>query len=166
MKRFKRGNQGGAVMIEFAIALPLLMLMISGVANLGSMLWQIQQFSDAARHGARIAANRSNDAPARSCSNLGDPNSLAYIARQASMNYINGNNLDNMGWWDDPIPSIVSVSWSDGATRFPQSGAANYIKVRIQTSATTTNCVLCYGNMLSYLNVGVESLFLVEGACV
>lgn len=164
MKRSRERTSRGAVMVEFAIALPLLMLMLSGVANLGSMLWQIQQFSDAARHGARIAANRSNDSilgSPRPCSVGTD--SLTFIAQQAAQSYINTNNLDPMNWWEDPVATIVSGGWSDGATDFPNS---SFIQVEISTNtAVTQNCVICYSNILSYLDISVRSVFLVEGAC-
>lgn len=153
-------------MVEFAIALPLLLLMLSGVANLGSMLWQIQQFSDAARHGARIAANRSNDSLggfARPCSGASSE-SLTSIATSAATDYINQNNLNPMSWWSAPTAAIVSGGWSDGSTPFPTS---NFVQVQISTNtAVTKNCVLCYSNVLSYLDISVRSVFLVEGACI
>ena len=153
IKPIPRCRMRGAVAIEFAITLPLLCLFLSGVINLGSMLWQLQQFSDAARHGARIAANRSNDLVAPTCLNL------CAMAIARSTDYINLNSLDPSGFWDDPSSCIVSAS-SSGPTTF----TGDYIKVRIKTPGPQ-NCVFCYGNLLNYISISLESLFLIEGRC-
>lgn len=54
MKRVE--HQSGAVAVEFALILPLLLLIVVGVIEFGRVWSQVQVFQGAAREGARCAA--------------------------------------------------------------------------------------------------------------
>ena len=54
MKRFKKiNNQNGAAMVEFAIVLPLLLILICGVIEFGVMFYDKAVITNASREGAR-----------------------------------------------------------------------------------------------------------------
>lgn len=57
-----RTAQGGMAMVEFAIALPLLVLMLLGVAEFGRMLFQYNSLLQASRDAGRYAAGKAWDA--------------------------------------------------------------------------------------------------------
>lgn len=51
-----RGRRRAIVIIEFAIALPLLLVLVFGVVELGWAILKSQQITNAARQGARVGA--------------------------------------------------------------------------------------------------------------
>lgn len=54
----RRKNERGASMVEFAIILPLLMLILIGIIDMGRLLLAQAMVTNAAREGARMAALR------------------------------------------------------------------------------------------------------------
>jgi Flp pilus assembly protein TadG len=54
-----RHNQKGAALIEFAIILPLLLLLVFGTIEFGVLLYNKQVITNASREGARAAINTS-----------------------------------------------------------------------------------------------------------
>jgi Flp pilus assembly protein TadG len=54
VRRLPRGERG-AVLVEFALALPVLLVLIAGTADLGFALHKYQAVTNAAREGARMA---------------------------------------------------------------------------------------------------------------
>ena len=58
------GREKGSVVVEMAIALPLLLLMVGGVVDLGLMLWQKDVMTNACREGARAGARAGIDGKA------------------------------------------------------------------------------------------------------
>jgi hypothetical protein len=55
MKALHRSDQRGQTLIEFAILLPVLLMMIMGVLDIGRIVWANDMISNAAREGARYA---------------------------------------------------------------------------------------------------------------
>ena len=53
----ERGRQSGVAMVEFAIALPLLLLLLFGIAEFGRMLFQYNSLLQAGRDAGRYAAS-------------------------------------------------------------------------------------------------------------
>ncbi len=66
MQRSRRANQGllkrteGATAVEFAITLPLLLLIVCGVIDFGRVYNEMHTVNEAAREGARLAAVGNN----------------------------------------------------------------------------------------------------------
>ncbi|GGO70169.1 TadE/TadG family type IV pilus assembly protein [Nocardioides deserti] len=54
--RERRGKEGGAAAVEFALVLPLLLLLVFGIIQYGLYFWALQGGADAARHAARVSA--------------------------------------------------------------------------------------------------------------
>ena len=55
MRRFIRGDDGGQALIEFALVLPLLLLIITGLFDLARATWQENTLAYSAREGTRFA---------------------------------------------------------------------------------------------------------------
>jgi len=55
-RRIKRENERGANLVEFALVIPLLLLMLVGVADLGRAFRTYIAITNAAREGARFAS--------------------------------------------------------------------------------------------------------------
>lgn len=52
----RRGKEGGAAAVEFALVLPLLLLLVFGIIQYGLYFWAMQGGSDIARDAARRSA--------------------------------------------------------------------------------------------------------------
>ena len=59
----------GAAMVEFALILPLLLLLVFGAVNFGALMFDQSVITNAAREGARWAAVHSSPASGSSCTN-------------------------------------------------------------------------------------------------
>ena len=55
MRRLLREDDGGQALIEFALILPILLLIITGLFDLGRATWQENTLAYAAREGTRYA---------------------------------------------------------------------------------------------------------------
>ena len=51
-----KGTQGGAVAVEFALVLPVLLTLVFGLVQYGIYFWSVQGGSSAAREAARLSA--------------------------------------------------------------------------------------------------------------
>lgn len=90
-RRSRRGTPRGQTLVEFALVLPVLMLVVLGIFDLGRGVYAYNTVANAARTGARIAAvNQLPDSP--DCSNdrpiinVADPHwSIRRCAAQAAV---------------------------------------------------------------------------------
>jgi Flp pilus assembly protein TadG len=55
LSRFRR-SECGAALVEFAIVLPVLLLLVFGIIDLGRLLYTYNNLTSAVREGARLAA--------------------------------------------------------------------------------------------------------------
>lgn len=94
----KINNQNGAALVEFAIVLPLLLILVFGVIEFGVMFYDKAVITNASREGARAGIT-----------GLGDPE-----IKQIVLNYCNVNliNLDGNDAFD-PDKIIISSDGSD-----------------------------------------------------
>lgn len=56
-----RAGEGGNVIVELALLLPLLLLLISGIVDLAMLFWEKQILTNGTREGARAAARTDNN---------------------------------------------------------------------------------------------------------
>jgi Flp pilus assembly protein TadG len=146
-------------MVELAICLPMILILMAGMANLGSILWQIQQFSDAARHGARFAAATSNNG-------VCDQGTLEGVAQTSSNTYVTTANSDPWNWWTDAQADAAAGTTMDWPADFsnPTGFSRRVIKVRFTTGGVNqkNNCMICFSHILRKINVTVEAVFALE----
>jgi len=91
MMRRYFSNKRGQTMVEFALVLPILLLLIFGIFQFGMMLYSLESVNAAAREGARVAAVGADDAAiaARARASVGNtgffnPNNLVIAADRSS----------------------------------------------------------------------------------
>jgi Flp pilus assembly protein TadG len=90
-RRSRRGAPRGQTLVEFALVLPVLMLLILGIFDLGHGVYAYNTVANAARTGARIAAvNQVADSPdcsnTRPIVNVADPHwSIRRCAAEAAI---------------------------------------------------------------------------------
>jgi Flp pilus assembly protein TadG len=63
-----RRSERGAALVEFAIVLPVLLLLVFGIIDLGRLLYTYNNLTSAVREGARLAAVQSNPTTAAAVS--------------------------------------------------------------------------------------------------
>jgi Flp pilus assembly protein TadG len=62
--RLSLKREKGSVVVEMAIALPLLLMIVAGIIDLGLLFWEKEVLTNAAREGARAGARAKVDATA------------------------------------------------------------------------------------------------------
>ena len=55
-RHLQQDPEGGAVAVEFALAIPVLVLILCGIFDFGNLYFQMDLVNNAARQGARLAA--------------------------------------------------------------------------------------------------------------
>lgn len=70
-KHFKRRRDEGASLIEFALLMPLLLLLVLGIIEFGFILGQYNEIRHGAHEGARVAAVNDADPHGRACNAIG-----------------------------------------------------------------------------------------------
>jgi hypothetical protein len=98
-------GEGGQSLVEFALILPLLLLIITGLFDLGRAVWQENTLAYAAREGTRYAIVHGStaSAPIGPCAICTDPSISGVVARASigvynittTLNYPDGNNDRN-----------------------------------------------------------------------
>lgn len=111
----------GAAMVEFALILPLLLLLVFGVVNFGALMYDQSVITNAAREGARWAAVHSSATSGSSCSNSfssapADPCQVAYSYAHNRLISFNGVRS----------PQVSFVAVSGFGTGAPQAVTVTY----------------------------------------
>ncbi len=104
--RFLRGSEA-AQLFEFALVLPLLVVMVVGVADFGAAWALKDKLSNAARDGARIAASQFDDLN----SGKNPPDSVTAV-RDAVANYLTSANVTScaVGTTASAVPG-TALAW-------------------------------------------------------
>jgi len=110
MPRIHRSGERGSALVELAMALPILMLMLTGIFSFSVALYQKLQLAEALSNGGRVLAAARGEA---------DPCSTATAAIYAAAPSLDQNSM-KLSY------TISGVSYSTGTTSCPgPSGAAN-----------------------------------------
>ena len=108
MKRFRSKatrSDDGAVAVELAFVLPILLMLIFGVIEYGRVFSQLEVYESAAREGARAAAVR------------GTSGDVVSAVQDATFGYpLTGTPSASMVCTEDTVGQYVTVSWSQDFT--------------------------------------------------
>jgi Flp pilus assembly protein TadG len=103
-------SERGAVVVEFALLIPLLLMIVVGTIEFGRVYSQFQVFNAAAREGARCAAVQAT--PFRDCVVQDRIDSGATPYEPAEDAKVSVGGLDGLECDDTTIGDPVTVSWS------------------------------------------------------
>ncbi len=146
----RRDQVKGAVLFEFAIIVPVLLLMVAFLFLLGRLIWQYQLLCDAARHGARTAAIESELYPDKDCSQLKD------IAVTAANAYRENNSkrwaLDLV--WEEATATVGSPIVYKYTP--PRGMRIRMMKVTFKTK-DSDNCLFCYSDAWRKLSLSATA---------
>lgn len=133
MTRQPRARRHAAAAVEFALVLPVLVVIITGLWEVGRIVHVQQVLSNAAREGGRVAAQsqtiNSTGSPTQIQVDSGTPN-----VKQTVLNYLRQANLDVE--WADLTVEFAFISGDTSKTQ-PHQGVKNQlfrITVRIPVS--------------------------------
>ncbi len=151
-------SEAGTSMLEFAIVLPLLILLIGGVVQLGMAYHQLQVLHEALRQGARIAVDNS---PA-TCA------SLRTDAKRAARQYLQNNGLDpnytpatvnssSAPWTITPSTPSRTEGTGPGAT------TVRLIQMTGARNPAAQNCIFCPNRFLGRLLPSTRVSFALKG---
>ena len=158
----------GASLIELALILPVVVILISGLIDIGYKINTVKTVASATRHAARIAASHSkslsNPPPCgQELREICPPGSLPSpitsasvneVARDAACNYLkaSGHAPDN---WQVFVPEVREVG-EDGKL---------FKTTRITMTRIDNDCLVCYERFFESFRTESTSLFVLEGDC-
>jgi len=108
------------VAVELAIALPLLLLIMAGVLDLGMLFWEQQVLTNASREGARAAARAVTASPG--ATNFGQADRTVSQIRTVVQNYLDNYNVKDSSGNNVTLTTGVNFfyTWNLAATPAPQ----------------------------------------------
>ena len=111
IRTFHRGAAGdrGAVAVEFALILPVLLLIVVGTIEFGRVYSQVQVYNGAAREGARCASVMAT--PFADCNTLTDVQARIDSASDPYPDPPAATVTPATGCTDETIGNDVTVSW-------------------------------------------------------
>jgi Flp pilus assembly protein TadG len=116
--RFGACDNHGAQLVEFAVALPLLVLFVVGIFDFSNAFTFKQKLTNIARDSARVAAAD----PANDLASQPVPTSVI-DAFQVVDNYLLANNLSDCGVVTTPTKTLGALTWTyTGTTNCPTPG--------------------------------------------
>jgi Flp pilus assembly protein TadG len=140
----------GAVLVEFALCIPVLLIFAVGITNVGNLYWQAQVYASALRHGARYAAH-TTFISSPTCA------ALEAEARASALGVVTASGGNRQNWFGTPVATTETQTW-DGVT-------ITFLNVDA-SAAMQPLCVICYERMVYIMNIKFSSSFPLRGPCV
>lgn len=142
--------ESGSAFLELAIVLIFLLPLAAGLFFFGTIFWQVQVAADAVRHGARMAAYRSNFSDTCSAlSNLAESETSAYLGGEGYPRINRGVN------WVQPPVIAFRADERDGLN-------LSFISVTLPRSTENENCAVCIDRLYDFFDVEIITVFALE----
>jgi Flp pilus assembly protein TadG len=149
--RKHRHGEKGVELIEFAIVLPLLLVMLVGIIDFGEAWAKKDKLSDAVRDGARVAVAEFNDTTTTN-PQCGVPCSVQAAANAVIVS-LNKSNVDTCGLTDatslTPTPGTFTWTYSQSCATNPYTIIVERAVPEIVAAPTSTT-VLCTRVTVNY----------------
>jgi Flp pilus assembly protein TadG len=138
--------QDGATAVEFALVLPMFLMLVFGSIEFGRLLWTQQALQEAAIAGARCVAiaqgSNANNSPCAASGSYSSTTTMSYIQTVASGW---GLSLPSSGINANPAGSGVCAGLSQVTLTSTFYSVAPQI-VKLATGGTTLTATACYPN--------------------
>jgi hypothetical protein len=162
----KLHSEQGISILELAIILPVMLLLIAGMIDMGFSMSRVKSVVSASRQAARVASSHSKLLSAavacgtpvqRNCAEL-DPlpvsASVTDIASHAACSYLNENAPPREAWIVE-VPTPVEI-FEDGSSFFTTSVSVTY---------EGRNCFICMHQLVTTFEPRSRSSFVLEAPC-
>jgi Flp pilus assembly protein TadG len=145
-------NQKGAALVEFAVILPLLMLIVMGIIEFSILLFDKAMLTNASREGARVGIvfvpNR-----------VGSVSTIETRIDQAVQNYC-ATNLISFG---NPASVVINKTWVDGN----DAGTTTYeTGDSLEVEVTYSFRFLVFSRLLSFFGGTLGNVFNLQAVTV
>jgi Flp pilus assembly protein TadG len=148
MKRIRSrvGSSRGAELIEFALVLPLLLLVVLGIVDFGFVFQRLEVVTNAAREGARVGSLTSTYSATDVCNRV--------------VNYMTAGGLTVTGSCPSPTNPVFSY---DSSYSIPLGAGTNIQGVRVRVTYYSTYYFLgpiigWFGGSLSSVPINGEAI--------
>lgn len=98
-------DERGQSLVEFAIVLPILVLLLVGIVNVGVWYWSDIDLTSATREAGRLLISSSND-----------PNAIQDVENRLAANLGSEVNPSNLQYSFSPAPASTTPLWPSGTT--------------------------------------------------
>jgi Flp pilus assembly protein TadG len=149
---FSRADQGGSVIAELALMLPLLAIFLLGATDLGLIIREHQVIQNAAREGSRFSAQPVNNVDSS------NPTATANAIRDKVINYLAAERI-TIASTDCTADGIVAKQWNCGAITIRQQypipttvNGVNFIEFGSSVAVTYDRAFLFSGGSLFKFN--------------
>ena len=166
MRVVNRSNtERGVSILELALTLPVFMIIVGGMVDLGVTFRNMQVISEAASYGARSAATRAynNGVGNLSC------NVVVDVARGATEEFLTnaGFELTRIEGQDETIVWQVGsqVIVDDEGVPGTPGALTNLQLIEVSIVHRERDCLICASRMFDNLNLATESSFALENSC-
>jgi Flp pilus assembly protein TadG len=133
-----------AALIEFAVALPLLVVLVIGIFDFGGAFNLKQELNNAVREGARFGASQ----PTNDMLNSGTPPTVDAV-RYLVASYLQAMRVNDCGLSTMPAPGGISAPWT---WTYSTTGACpSALVLTIQRPCMSPNCPVITGGTNVYM---------------
>ena len=150
-----RGNfprpDSGVSIVELALLLPLIILLIAGMVDLGLALREAQVISEASRYGARLGSSRFI-----TCEQI------EKTAESNALRYLKDAGLNETKWQVDA--AVLPPLGDDPAKEDEMGDVLKFrsVQVSITRNTNSPSCILCVLPILNTIGTAAKSTFLLE----
>jgi hypothetical protein len=167
-------NESGAVLVETAISLGLILFIIAGVSNLGSLIWETTLFTESNRSASRYSTMKFLSSQACGSSEQVYSDFITdevtdYLQRYQENNFSSGKN----SWNVQPQVNLQRVTWPrgtrgssqsqetsvDGEIQAPDSIVFDYSVITI-SNIPDQACKFCSGLFRNIFSINTTSIFM------
>jgi hypothetical protein len=176
----KQLDDSGSLLVETAIALPLLLLIIAATANIGAMIWEATVFTEVNRSASRTASLRYYETAQCDTGNPGAGVENHNIIKDSINQYLDSFQDNNFtsgkkSWEIQPRILYTATGWRGQRFDSNDPTLAPHINFRfgmiiIENNPNQPSCKFCLSNLLvmgifDVFNVRTTSIFLLPDAC-
>lgn len=152
-------SKSGGVLVEFVIALPLLLILMAFLVNIASFIWEIEILNDAVRYGARAGQHSCNGIEATALAATDDYQKARLAAP-----------LTHYKRWATPVSELrdesLEISYSDCVSKPEDCNVPiGVLSVEVPLPKSSNQCFFCLDNVFMSLNPAVKANHLLEATC-
>ena len=143
--------------MEFALILPLVLIIGAGAINIGMWMWQIVMVIEGNRGSGRASAFAVEVTPLLNPGQSLSCDQMKTAVANFNSDFGEGANLRERNW--SPVSNSAAVKAANWGNIAGRDRNYTFLAINRQTNSSTS-CLFCYGGIWSSLNTSFESLFL------
>jgi Flp pilus assembly protein TadG len=159
--RPRSGRERGNVTLEMAVVLPLLLLIVAGIIDLGLLFWEQEVIANASREGARAGARAGVSGLPRITPGAA-ANTTAVAVMAVVQNYLNGYGLTDAGGAPLILVNGTNFFYRFDLTRNPANLWVELRNIPVRMMLLPNIVPLFAGTFTNIVNVDVRTTMTAE----